>query len=418
MTHLSSSTTEKDNQPPLVLEEALAWLWSREADGCLQVVNNSVIYFVHVIHGKLFYATNSLAPFERLERHLRRLSNQNIKLTNEIIKQGRLKFKNDLEQYAQIPSDYQSIIWLLEAEYINQQEAVTLIRRITREVFESLLNLTDIANRKFIQRENYDLIILLKLDPTAFFQQCHKRIQAWQVSTPEIDSSYQRLYLATQSTNNIANLTAEQNTTICKLLKGLNFRQISALIDKDELIVAKILYPAILDKTIILRPPKPPFDQLPKMSINTSLGKTKNWDIEESKIYSCYEQASESTEKRWTIACVDPQIDTQQQINSFLENKGIFSLVIIQESLNAFVQLLEVKPQLIFVNIDMPDISGYELCNLLRNHQEFKNTPIIMISNNQSLINLTKSKLMGATNYLVKPFTKSDLFNMVYKYLT
>lgn len=259
MTHLSSSTTEKDNQPPLVLEEALEWLREREVDGCLQIINNSVIYFVHVIQGKLFYATNSLAPFERLERHLRRLGNQNSQLTNEVIKQGREKFRNDLEQYTQLPSDYQSIIWLLEAKKIAQQEAVTLIRRISREVFESLLNLSNLANRKFIYRENYDLIILLRLDPITFFQQCQKRVQAWQVFNPEIWSSYQRPYLATQ-TNNIAGLTPEQNQTICKLLKGLNFRQISALIDKDDLIVAKILYPSILNKTIILRPPKSPFD--------------------------------------------------------------------------------------------------------------------------------------------------------------
>lgn len=418
MTHLSSSTTEKDNQPPLVLEETSRWLLEREVDGCLQVISNSVTYFVHVIQGKLFYATNSLAPFERLERHLRRLSNQNSQLSNEIIKQGRIKFRNDLEQYVQIPSDYQSIIWLLEGQHINQQEAVTLIRRISREVFESLLNLPDLANSKFIPRENYDLIILLKLDPTAFFQQCQKRIQAWQSSTPRIQSSYQRLYLATQNITNIANLTSEQNETICKLLKGLNFRQISALIDKDELIVAKILYPAILNNTIILRPPKPPFAQLPQILINNSLGKIEEWEIEASKIYSCHEKYDESDNAKWIIACVDHQLDTQKQIKSFLENKELFSLIIIRESLNALVELLEIKPQLIFLNIDLPNLNGYELCGLLRSHNEFKNTPIIMISNHQSLINLTKSKLTGATSYLVKPFSKSDLFNVVYKYLT
>lgn len=273
MNHLSSftSTAEKDNQPPLILEDALKWLSEKEFDGCLQVVHNSVIYFIHVIQGKLFYATNSLAPWERLERHLRRLSTDNSKLSHEIIKQGSLKFRNDLNHYAQIPSDYQSIVWLLEAQHISQQQAVTLIRRITREVFESLLNLTNIANRKFISREDYNLIILIKLDSVAFFQQCKKRIQAWRVYAPQVWSSYQRLYLVTQSMQKIANLTSEQNEIICKLLKGLNFRQISALIKKDELIVAQILYPAIVNRTILLGSPKTPFDQLPKISSNNPL---------------------------------------------------------------------------------------------------------------------------------------------------
>ena len=189
--------------------------------------------------------------------------------------------RNDSPHQAQIPSDYQSIVCLLEAQQLTQQEAVTLIRRITREVFESLLLLTNIANSKFIPREDYYLIILIKLDLVAFFQQCQKRIQAWQVYTPIVWSSYQRLYLATQSKKKIANLTSEQNEIICKLLTGLNFRQISAMIHKDELIVAQILYPAIVNRTILLCSPQPPFAQLPKISSNNPLVEIKleNMDI-------------------------------------------------------------------------------------------------------------------------------------------
>ena len=419
MNHLSSSTTEKDNQPSPILEDALRWLSEKESDGCLQIVHHSVTYFVHVIQGKIFYATNSLAPFERLERHLRRLSNQNTKLTNEIIKQGRLQFRNDLEYYTQIPSDYQSICWLLEKQYINQQESVTIIRRSTREVFESLINLTNISNRKFIPREDYNFIVLIKLDSISFFQQCQKRIQAWQTYNSQVYSSYQRLYLATQSVQNVGNLTTEQNQTIRKLLKGLNFRQISALIDKDELIVIQLLYPAIVNQSIIIRSPKQPFDQLPRIPNNNPLGnKIEDLDLEKSKIYSCYEKPSEDSDLKWIIACVEHHTDTQQQINNYLSNKGLFSLKIIPESLNAFSIILKLKPDLIFLNTDLPNINGYELCNLLRNHHDFKATPIIMLSNHQSLMNLTKSKLTGATNYLVKPFSQSDLFDMVNKYLT
>ena len=59
MNHLSSSPALKDNQPPLLLEDALKWLSEKEFDGCLQVVDNSVIYWLHVLQGKMFYATNS-----------------------------------------------------------------------------------------------------------------------------------------------------------------------------------------------------------------------------------------------------------------------------------------------------------------------------------------------------------------------
>ena len=280
MNHLSSSPALKDNQPPLLLEDALKWLSEEEFDGCLQVVHNSVIYWLHVIQGKLFYATNSLEPGERLERHLRRLHKHNRQPTQEIIEQL-FKSRQEREHYAEIPSDYQSIVCLLEAQQLSQPEAVTLIRRITREVCESLFLLTNIANSKFIPREDYNLVILIKLDTVAFFRQCQKRIQAWQVYAPLICSSYQRLYLATQSQKKIANLTPEQNEIICKLLTGLNFRQISALIHKDELIVAQILEPAIVNRTILLGSPQPPFSQLPKLSSNNPLVEIKleNMDI-------------------------------------------------------------------------------------------------------------------------------------------
>ena len=271
MNHLSSSPAEKDNQPPLNLEDTLKWLSEQEFDGCLQVVANSVIYLIHLIQGKLFYATNSIAPWERLERHLRRLRKPNSKLTQEIIKQESLTLGNDWHHEAQMPADYHSILGLLEAQQLTQQEAVTLIRRITREVFESLLNLDEIANYQFIPREDYNLIILIKLDSVAFWQKCQKRIRAWQVYAPQVSSSYQRLYLGTQSNKKITNLPPEQNDLICKLLTGLNFRQISAIIHQDELIVAQILYPAIVNRTILLRSPQPPFDLLPQISSLSSL---------------------------------------------------------------------------------------------------------------------------------------------------
>ncbi len=421
VTDITVGMMEQNNQPFLQdkLENVLARLSISEENGCLELAYGSIVFFIHFNAGKLVYGTNSLAPFERLERHLRRLSNQNDKLTNNAIKQPRLKFKNPLQSYTQIPSDYQSILWLSENEYIDPQEAVTLLRRITREVFESLLCLRDPCQYRFTPRTQ-SLAELCKFDITAYIEQCQKRLLAWQAFSDLIWSSYQRPYLVTQSTNTIANLTTQQNETICKLLKGLNFRQIGALIDRDELVVAKILYPSIIDRNIIIRDPKPPFDSLPKLpkaQIKNNLINQK-WSSSEtdSQINPNSKETLHVVEKNYKFACVDDSQVIQNNVQKFLDNK-FFGILSILDSMSAFAELIEFQPDLILLDVDMPNINGYELCSLLRNHQDFKTTPIIMMNDEEGLINLTKFKLANATDRLSKPFSKKDLFDVVFKYI-
>ena len=421
ITGITVDMMEQNNQPFLkdTLENVLARLYISRENGCLELAYGSIVFFVHFSEGKLVYGTNSLAPFERLERHLRRLSNQNHNLTNNVIKQPRLKFKNHLRCYSQIPSDYEGILWLSQNEYIDPQEAVTLLRRITREVFEALLCLSDPCQYRFTLRTE-PLAELCKFDTIAYIEQCHKRLMSWQAFADLICSPYQRPYLVTQSTNTIANLTTRQNETICKLLKGLNFRQIGALIDRDELVVAKILYPSIVDKNIIIIEPKPPFDRLPKLpeaQIKNNLI-NQNWSSNQndSQVNPSSEETLYVVEKNYKFACVDDSQAVQNNIQKFLDNK-FFGVLSILDSMNAFAELIEFQPDLILLDGDMPDVNGYELCNLLRNHQDFKTTPIIMMNEEEGLINLTKVKLANATDSLIKPFSKKDLFDVVFKYI-
>ncbi len=412
------------------LEDILQQLAKMRANGCLQLSYNSIIFFIYFNEGQLIYATNSLAPFERLERHLRRLSNRNSNLSGDVIKQARQKFRNVIESYIDNPSDYQGLLWLNSQKYLSQNETITALRRITREVFESILSLPQPLTYSFVEQSS-QLSELCSFDLDSYIAQCQKRLQAWQIFSSHIQSSYQRLYLTDSSNCNISSLTIEQNKTICKLLKGLNFRQISALIDKDELIVVKLLSNSIINNTVLARNPKPPFDKLPTLPTNLNLFeeltiedlfKDINYAQEVSpeninnKFNSNSKETIYSLEKQWKLACVDDNFKIHHQLQNFLDDK-MFVISFIKEPMNAFAQLIELKPELILLDSDMPNLNGYELCGLLRNHYDFKHTPIIMLSGEQGLINLTKSKLAGATDHLIKPFTQSSLLNIIFKYL-
>ena len=408
------------------LEDVLKQLGKLNANGCLQISYNSIVFFVYLNQGKIVYATNSLAPFERLERHLRRLSNQNTKLTNEIIKQARQKFRQVIESYVEIPSDYRGVLWLSEEDYLSSQEVSTLVRRITREVFESILCLPKDSAYQFAE-QSQQLPELCQFESFLYIKQCHSRIESWQAFVGYISSSFQRLYLVSDNIDNITNLAAEQNKTIGKLLKGLNFRQISALIDKDELIVARILYPSILNKNVLVRTPKSPFDRLPtlpfqesnNLSENITHDLNENWQStkeDKEKIEFNSKQTIQLLEKRWKVACVDNNLATNENLESLLGSK-MFNVYMINDPTKAFSKLIEFQPEVIFLAIDMPKINGYELCGLLRNHHSFKTTPIIMLLEDKEFVNLNKLKLLGATDNLIKPFTQQCILNLAFKYL-
>ena len=82
------------------------------------------------------------------------------------------------------------------------------------------------------------------------------------------------------------------------------------------------------------------------------------------------------------------------------------------------MQIIRCKPNLILLDINMPGLDGYELCSLLRRNRSFKTTPIIMVTSNSGLIDRARAKMVGASGYLTKPFSQSDLVKTVFKYLS
>jgi two-component system, chemotaxis family, response regulator PixG len=118
-----------------------------------------------------------------------------------------------------------------------------------------------------------------------------------------------------------------------------------------------------------------------------------------------------------TIACIDDSPTVLNAINSFLNDKGI-GVIMINDPVKALMQIIRSKPDLILLDVTMPNLDGYELCSLLRKHPAFKNTPVVMVTSNTGFIDRAKAKLVGASGYLTKPFTQPDLVKMVFKHLS
>jgi two-component system, chemotaxis family, response regulator PixG len=409
----SVADTERALNPIKLLEQ----LASSQAKGCLRVTSNDVVWLLYFYEGKLFYANHSLEPIERLEQHLRRVT-QN-QLSNQVYTDLREQLK-DASSEATYPSpDYQSIRWLISHDHITEQMAGTLVKSMTKEVLQSYL-LISTGSSSLVMRET-TFPIWWSGNFLFITKECQTDLQAWQSLQPSIKSPYQRPYLI--DTEHPL-LTADMRGKLSKILIGFSFRQLSLLLKQEELTVANNLHRLINNGIVGLRPPQAPFDRIHQLyltdedrnrfdekeqSVTATLAAVSNPD-------STTPSVTESNQANYKIACVDDSPTILREINRFLDSDS-FKVFPIVDSGTALMKIIRINPDIILLDVGMPTIDGYKLCSMLRKHPAFKKTPIVMVTGNTGIIDRAKAKMAGSTDYMTKPFTQSGLIEMVSKHL-
>lgn len=335
----------------------LAQLSSRQANGCLQISSGSVSWSIHLEQGKLIYASDSVDPFERLDRHLRQLSREIPTLVSAVRVQVRLLFESDLESQSSQNPDYHAINWLVNQQYLNSAQAATLIEELAEEVIRSLLPVRE-GTYQLIPQDNFeDLPKFCRIELRTLVERCHEQLRRQQ-SSESVNADKSAPANASAQTSTPAKLELIQNKS----------------------------------------------QNLANKSANTSgaAGAT---------------QTPAKKKTTYTIACIDDSTTVLNAINSFLDDKS-FSVVMINDPVRALMQVVRIKPDLILLDVEMPNLDGYELCSLLRKHSLFKTTPIIMVTGHTGFLDRAKAKLVRASGYLTKPFNQSELLKMVFKHLS
>ena len=405
----------------------LSKLSKMKQDGCLEVIYGNITYWIYFKQGHLIYATNSVKPFERLERHLRYFSNTIPALNGDLRTQVRIQFEPDNEIENSECYDYQGVLWLVENKYISTHKGADIIKSLTKEVLETYLLIPKITSKSFLETSIFEKFSPLShLDTQPLIDNCIKRIEQWQFFHPHVWSSYQRPYfVGTASNKNQLNI--KQKKKLAALLKGFSFRQLGALLHQDEINLIKRFYPLIKDGSILLRDPQSPFDKFPKITANNAIEKKKKSSIKKAKTQKSIESneeklsitdlSSKLSKKTYKVACIDDSPVMLKEFNRFLDDQSLETFLI-NDSTKALIGLMRIKPDLILLDIGMPNIDGYQLCAMLRKNRYFKNIPIVMVTGNTGIINRAKAKFSGATDYLTKPFTQSQLLQIVFRYLS
>lgn len=83
------------------------------------------------------------------------------------------------------------------------------------------------------------------------------------------------------------------------------------------------------------------------------------------------------------------------------------------DGFDALSKITDHKPDIIFVDIMMPRLDGYQTCALIKNNKNFQNTPVIMLSSKDGLFDRAKGRIVGSDQYLTKPFSRDELLSAI-----
>ncbi|AFY70401.1 response regulator receiver protein [Thalassoporum mexicanum PCC 7367] len=115
-----------------------------------------------------------------------------------------------------------------------------------------------------------------------------------------------------------------------------------------------------------------------------------------------------------TIACIDDSASVQRQVRMVLEMSG-HQVISITDPASSLTALVRQKPDLILMDINMPDINGYELSKMLKQTRHLRNVPIVMLTGRSGLVNRMRAQLVGASDFLAKPVEPHQLLATIDK---
>ena len=115
------------------------------------------------------------------------------------------------------------------------------------------------------------------------------------------------------------------------------------------------------------------------------------------------------------VLVIDDSNTIRRSAEIFLRQAG-FEVILADDGFDALAKISDHQPQVIFVDIMMPRLDGYQTCALIKQNPLLKSTPVIMLSSKDGVFDRARGRLAGSDRYLTKPFTKEGLIDAVNEY--
>ncbi|MGB5292965.1 MAG: response regulator [Lysobacterales bacterium] len=121
--------------------------------------------------------------------------------------------------------------------------------------------------------------------------------------------------------------------------------------------------------------------------------------------------------KKLRILVVDDSATIRRSAETMLANEGC-EVITAENGFEALSKITRHHPDLIFVDIMMPRLDGYQTCAIIKNNDEFRETPVVMLTSKDGLFDMARGRVVGSDQYLTKPFTRDELLDAVKQHAT
>ena len=331
----------------------------------------STFWRLHIGQGQLHYAGSVLGAYDRLYYLLHHYAPELLPLLPQRLEQ----------------SEYDWLQQSWQDQQLSFNQMRLLLQYLSRDALIQILSLPE-ASFQFDRNIGLSSI-LLSMSFKELIESGIKSIKTWKKLHPVLQSPLQRVYFLQDS-----NLSRVQVNILQKLktlignespqeifAQGRSIYELAVMFNLKLATLAQTLYPLLNGGVIELRP---------------------------------YLRSGES--HRPLVACIDDSATVQRSVKLILESVG-YRVKGITQPLMALSSLGREVPDLILLDINMPDLDGYTLCRLLRQCSALKDVPIIMLTGRDAILDKVRAKLLGASEYLTKPFEPQMLTDMISRYV-
>jgi twitching motility two-component system response regulator PilG len=114
----------------------------------------------------------------------------------------------------------------------------------------------------------------------------------------------------------------------------------------------------------------------------------------------------------YKVLVIDDSNTIRRSAEIFLKQGG-HEVLLAEDGFDALAKVNDFQPHLIFCDILMPRLDGYQTCAIIKRNERFAGTPVIMLSSKDGVFDKARGRMVGSQDYLTKPFTKDQLLQAV-----
>ncbi|MBV6624992.1 MAG: response regulator [Rivularia sp. (in: Bacteria)] len=356
--------------------------------GQLEINSSKNKWSLYYRFGRIIWATGGIHPFRRWRRKISQYCPQ-IKIDEINLEPGQLE--NELW-------DYQLLTIFYKRKKADRKQVEAVAKNVISEVLFDIAQQANFEDVSCTSNPKVILDISLTFMNTDFFiKRMEREWNAWSSSglanfTPHLSPKL----LQPKQIQKLVTPTVYKN--FANFINGeYTLQDLALKLDFNILKISSDLLPFILRGFIKM-------SNLPDSPLN----------IKEVKNYI----PSPSAEKLNTplIACIDDSLQICQTLKNIITSNNM-RFVQIQDAIQALPILIENKPDLIFLDLMMPVVNGYEVCAQIRRVNKLANIPVIILTGSDGLFDKFRAKVAGSTDFMNKPIVAEKLLAMVNKYL-